>query len=163
MIAGVDISSRAVDIVLLDDDTEQATWHHYALAGATPYERARDSCNVLPSRSWWEDNGVWLVGLEDPRGPHAHTMKALGAAVGAFLALLPRDLTVIPTIAQEWKRLTVGAPGAGKDSVARWARAQLGQTDHETWNQDGYDAYAIARAVRVLNNSALTLLESTSL
>lgn len=158
MIAGCDVSSFAIDLVLLEDDTDDATWHHYPLTGRTPFERVRTLRAVFPSRSWWEDHGVWLLGIEEPYSQSKGVAKALGLATGAVCALLPADLTVIQTPPQEWKRLTVGKASASKGDVYDWSRDQLGHR-FEKWKQDGYDAYAIARAVRLLNNDAADAAE----
>lgn len=154
-VAGIDYSSRAVDIVLLNDDTDHAAWTRVELHGATPIERARSLRGRLPLRSWWEDEGVYLIGIEDPYSRSKGVAKALGMAAGAIVALLPVDLTVIQTPPIEWKRLAIGNGSATKAQVANWARAELGHDGVTTWAQDAYDAYAIARAVRHLNNHAI--------
>jgi hypothetical protein len=151
MIGGIDLSSFAVDVVLLEDDTDAATWHRFDLTGRTPFERARSLRGVFPTRSWWEEQGVWLLGIEDPYSASKGVAKALGMATGAVAALLPRDLTVIQTAPTEWKRLTVGASNASKDQVARWA-ACFG---FEPGDLNATDAYAIARAIRLLNQRAV--------
>lgn len=154
-VAGIDYSSQAIDIVLLDDDTDTAEWHRVELTGPTPFDRARSLRGRLPLRSWWEDQGVYLIGIEDPIGHHAHTAKALGFAGGAVATLLPANLTVVQTTAAEWKRLTVGRGSASKADVEQWAQTQLGHDGLTVWAQDAYDAYAIARAVRHLNQQAI--------
>lgn len=65
-VAGIDLSSRAIHIVLLDFDTNHATDHDFHAKGDTPFERARDMRRVFPRHSWWEDHGVALVGLSSP-------------------------------------------------------------------------------------------------
>lgn len=155
MIAGIDYSSHAVDIALLEDDSIQAKWVRIDLEGGTPFERARSLRNSFPSPSWWEHYGVYLVGIEDPHSRANHTAKALGLVAGAIATRLPPRLTVVQTVPVEWKRLTVGKPSATKDEVARWARTYLDHGGVQKWPQDAYDAYAIARAVRVLNDGAI--------
>ncbi len=152
-ICGIDFSSRAIHLVLLDDDIDQAEAHVLELHGATPFERARSLRTSFPTRSWWDDHGVWLVGIEDPHSRANHTAKALGLAAGAIAALLPSPLTVIQTPPTEWKRIFTGDARASKEAVAVhacevWDGA--GGTDDNTT-----DAYGIAWAVRRLNNQAI--------
>lgn len=153
-IAGVDFSSRAVHICLLDDDTDGADVAIITLHGATPFERARSMRSDFPSRSWWEREGVWLVGVEDPHSRANHTAKALGLAAGAIAALLPSGLTVIQTPPVEWKRVFVGDAMASKAVVEMHARSVWPDppdgADDNTW-----DAYGIAYAVRTLNQQAI--------
>lgn len=158
-VAGIDYSSRAVDIVLVDEDTGyaetgHAKHHRIDLHGETPFERARSLRGQLPLTSWWENNGVYLIGIEDPFSRSKGVAKALGLAAGAIAALLPAGLAVIQTAPTEWKKLSLGNAAAPKTEIETWARDRLGHT-FERWPQDGYDAYAIAIAVRNLNNAAI--------
>lgn len=164
MIAGIDYSSFQIDIVLLDDEADTATWHPCPLPGKTPFDRARAVRHRFPTLSWWDDQGVYLVAIEDPYSQANHTAKALGLIAGAIACRLPPQLTVIHTAPSEWKRLAVGKPSASKAEVTRWARVQLEHgyvspippSDMVTkWSEHAYDAYSIARAVRVLNNQAI--------
>lgn len=153
-VAGIDFSSRAVHVVLLEDDTDQAALRVFELAGATPFERARSLRRIFPTRGFWEDNGVYLVGIEDPHSRANHTAKALGLAAGAIAALLPNALTVIQTAPSEWHRIFTGQATATKGLVEQharelWSDAPAGADDN-TW-----DAYGIAYAVRTLNEQAI--------
>jgi hypothetical protein len=160
VIAGVDISSFAVDLVLLDDDTDHAhEWKHILLPGSTPFERARALRLAIPSRSWWEDQGVWLVGYEDPVGHHAHTAKAMGLMLGAFAALLPSQLPTLGTQASEWQPRFTGwakqpRTSAERKALIRNAAHRRGFTGDEH-TQDLFDAYGIAWVVRALNDQAI--------
>lgn len=154
-VAGIDYSSRAVDIVLLDDDGRRCHWTNIPLHGDTPLERARSLRGRLPLRSWWEDEGVYLIGIEDPIGHHAHTAKALGQAGGAIAALLPASLTVLQTPTAEWKRLFCGDAKASKDDVREAVSRDGVFGSSPGWTQDAYDAYAIAWTARHLNNAAI--------
>ena len=153
-IAGIDFSSRAVHIVLLDDDTDDAMLHVFELHGATPFERARSLRRSFPTRGFWEDNGVYLVGIEDPHSRANHTAKALGLAAGAIAGLLPNGLPVVQTVPAEWHRIFTGTAGASKETVGLHARAIW--PDHPAEGDDNaWDAYGIAYAVRTLNNQAI--------
>lgn len=149
-VLGIDVSSEAVDLVLLDADSNRATTLHIALGNGKKHPlltRTRRVMERFPGPGWLEDAGVYLVAIEDPMSRFPHTAKALGLVTGAVLALIPRRYTVVSMQPNEWKRLTVGQPGASKERIAEWARSELNH-DEEVWPQDGYDAYCIARAVR---------------
>ena len=153
-VAGIDFSSRAVHVVLLDDDTDQASPHVYELHGPTPFERARSLRRSFPTRSFWEDHGVYLVAIEDPHSRANHTAKALGLAAGAIAALLPNALTVIQTPPAEWKRVFTGSPTATKDLVSLHVSAIWADAPHDM-THDTSDAYAIAWAARRINQQAI--------
>jgi hypothetical protein len=163
-VAGIDISSFAVDVVLLDEDSNRATRRdHFALTGSTPLERTRSLRGVFPSRTYWEDNGVYLAGIEDPHSRFPHVAKAMGLVTGGVAALLPRDLCVIHTAPKEWKRIFAANANASKDAV-RARVIEFVSPDYQglrlidpqgPWPQDAYDAYGIAWAVRALNNEAI--------
>ena len=160
-IAGFDISSFAVDIVLLDENSDQAEWHRIALDGATPFDRARALRLLFPGRSFWEDAGVYLAGFEDPYSRQSHTAKALGLVTGAAATLLPSQLPTVQTAPAEWKRIFTGNPNASKHDV--WDRCmelfppQRDEANAFAWagNNNASDAYGIAWAVRALNNEAI--------
>lgn len=151
MIAGIDFSSRAVDIVLLDEDTDAATWHRFELQGQDAFDRARDVRRAMwaSSSSWWDD--VLAVGIEDPRGYGAGSMYRVQ---GAILACIPNSKLVQPWIPSAWRK-TVGLKGnASKEAVSEWAgprlrqRAELGPYIGLPF--DATDAYCIALATRSL-------------
>lgn len=153
-VAGIDFSSRAVHLVFLDDDTNNADALIIALEGGTPFERARSLRTMFPTRHALEELGVWLVGIEDPHSRANHTAKALGLAAGAISVLLPADLTVIQTKPTEWKRLFTGDPMASKEVVSLHARAVWPSCPNDA-DDNLTDAYGIAYAVRHLNEQAL--------
>jgi hypothetical protein len=147
-LAGIDYSTHAVDVVLLDEDTGQATWHRTELKGADAFDRARRLrwAQPIPDNEW---EAVLAVGIEDPRG---HNAGALYRVQGAILARLPSFLLVHPLIPSQWRKL-VGLPGnASKAGVARWALKQPGIRDWPaaTIPFDATDAYCIALATQKL-------------
>lgn len=145
MIAGIDFSTHAIDIVLLDEDTSAATWHRFPLAGQDAFDRARKVREALHGTS-----GLWdetlACGIEEPRGYGAGSLYRIQ---GAILSCLPHGLLVQPFIPSEW-RAAVGLKGnATKDQV--YAHAALMRVpDGELWAQDAMDAYCIARATERL-------------
>lgn len=149
LIAGIDYSTRAVDIVLLDEDTDAATWHRFELKGADAFDRSRKVREALHgSFGLWDD--VLACGIEDPRGFNAGSLYRVQ---GAILSCLPHGLLVHPLIPSEWRK-TVGLSGnASKADVARFAGARLVGTTWAgslIWPQDACDAYCIALATRTL-------------
>jgi hypothetical protein len=149
--AGIDYSTRAVDIVLLEEDSDRAKWHRFELdflPGTDAFDRARLVATVMPRGVFWDE--VVAVGIEDPRGYNA---GALYRVQGAVLACLPAGLLVQPWVPSAWRR-AVGLPGnASKEAVAMhaWRRvcaAYGGIRNVGTGTQDACDAYCIALATR---------------
>lgn len=149
MIAGIDFSTKAIDIVLLDDDTDAATWHRFELAGQDAFERARDVRNAMVAAMPLWDDAV-AIGIEDPRGYGAGSLYRVQ---GAILARLPRHTLVHPLIPSSWRK-TVGLPGnASKEDVSLFAsRLRVAAEGSRTvgWPYDATDAYCIALATRSL-------------
>lgn len=144
-VAGIDYNTRAVDVVLIDEDTGTASWHRFPLAGiGDAFDRARSVREAMPPRSWWETHGVIAAGIEDPRGYAAgHQYRVQGG----ILQCLPRDLLVQPWIPSAWRK-AVGLPGnAPKVVVATHVfSVVVGVHVPAMWPQDACDAYCIARA-----------------
>jgi hypothetical protein len=146
-VVGVDLSSKALDLVKLDEDSPRAEWVRVELAGETAWERTLDVRGALWNwpdvkwADWWDD--VYLVAIEAPYG---HGSNLLNRVVGAVAASLPARLrtpercwVVRP---DEWKQglglkakptiddlLMLGVPGVERDQNARdayclamWAR-----------------------------------------
>jgi hypothetical protein len=148
VIAGIDYSTRAVDVVLLDEDSDAATWHRFELTGQDAFDRSRGVGAVVPGRAstFWDD--VLAVGIEDPRGYNAGSLYRVQ---GAILARIPQHKLVHPLIPSHWRK-TVGLAGnASKDDVATWATWEGGLGQKAVfWPQDATDAWCIALATRTL-------------
>ena len=156
IVVGIDVSTYAIDLVLIDvDDHKAPAWHHHPLTGHDAWERTRNTAQALPSphATIWDD--VLAIGVENPAGTHgAHTIQRV---VGAVLACLPPHTLVQPWRPAEWRK-AVGLKGnASKDAVRSHALACA--SDLETkeridgwcssrakWSQDACDAYCIASA-----------------
>ena len=146
-IAGLDYSTRAVDVVLLDEDSDRAEWHRFELSGSDAFERARSVRKEMPTAysSFWDIRGVLAVGIEDPRGYNA---GALYRVQGAILACLPPMTLVQPWIPSAWRK-QVGLPGnASKDAVMALVYQPRDDQPPHGWPQDACDAYCIALATR---------------
>jgi hypothetical protein len=155
LIAGVDYSTRAVDVVLLDEDSDAATWHRFELLGNDAFDRTRDVQRAfnLTSEQW---DSVVAVGIENPGGKFG--TSAMYRVQGAVLASIPFYKLVQPFPPAAWRK-HVGLSGrASKTDVQMFVddhriRAMFSnrtQSDIEAWPQDACDAYCIALATRTL-------------
>jgi hypothetical protein len=151
-IAGIDFSSRAVDIVLLDEESDAASWHRFELdflPGQDAFDRTRNVVAVVPRGSFWDD--VLAVGIEEPRGYGAGSLYRIQ---GAILACIPVLKLVQPWIPSAWRKAITLKGNATKDDVATYARRDW-PGDHPLperidWPQDACDAYCIALATRTM-------------
>lgn len=142
LIAGIDLSTRAIDLALINETTGQlAELHRFELPkNGDAFDRARWVRDTMPSRSWWTDQGVIAIGIEDPRG---HNPGPLFRAQGAILACLPTSLLVHPLIPSEWRALN-GLPGnASKAHVYEHAHRHA---ILPAGSQDAADAFLVATA-----------------
>lgn len=151
MIAGIDFSSFAVDVILLDETSDAYTWHRFDLREhshpkADAFDRSRAVREAMPARGWWDDEGVIAVGIEQPRGRFGVT--PLFRVQGAVLACLPADLLVQPWNPASW-RIAVGLAGnATKQDVMLRGLELLPAMPGRVWPQDAYDALCMAHATR---------------
>lgn len=153
-VAGVDFSSHAVDVVLLDEDGGLLPAHlrfpfenrRYA------FERLLGCREVLPTPGWWADESVYLIALESPKS------KGFGAAVdlarvqGAIIATLPRNIITWQLTPNEWKR-EIGFPGVAKKDAYRAKAIELGAM--KNWTEHAIDAFCIAYAARAMNERGI--------
>lgn len=160
-VAGIDASSRAIDIVLLDEDTNQGKHHRFELDGDTAINRARSVNWHLPTGSFWDD--VYLVGIEESYSVTFRAAVAQALVRGAVAARLPATIGFIPIPPNEWQRLFLGLEPDEKlprdrkqrKKLIRRRAVELGFGDAPDLPQDAYDAYGIAHAVRTLNRQAI--------
>jgi hypothetical protein len=142
MIAGIDYSTRAVDVVLLDEESDAATWHRFELQGDNAFDRARSVRRAMWGWNGWDD--CLAVGIEDPRGYNAGSLYRVQ---GAILSRIPILTLVHPLVPSHWRK-TVGLPGnASKSAVKAFIPTRSWNVD---WPQDACDAYCIALATRTL-------------
>lgn len=156
MIAGIDLSTLAIDVVLLDEDTDQAAHHRLRLnlGGGKTLDRIRRVRDRMPARGSWADSGCVLIAIEEPfaRGKMGGQVPIL-MVIGSILACLPDDIPVALLRADDWRR-SCGLPirGARTDLKAaslRFAREQW--ANHPaTLDDNAADAYGIAFAGREL-------------
>jgi hypothetical protein len=92
-VVGIDLSTKAIDLVALEEDSNRAEWVRCELHGETAWERA---LNVWPAMrdsfspghwGWWDD--VYLVAIEKPVNDQKRVLRLIQ---GAILASLPAQL-----------------------------------------------------------------------
>lgn len=151
--AGIDFSTNAVDVVLLDE-SGAATWHHFPLTGSDAFDRSRAVRDALPARTseFWDD--VVACAIEEPAGK---LTGRLFRVQGAILACLPPSLLVEKLMPSQWRKAVGLAGNCSKDEVMEYAhvRLALGRVplrlrsvaDLLAWGPDACDAYCLALAV----------------
>ena len=150
MYAGIDYDSFGIHVVLLPDEGPPR-YLPFVMHGHDAFERTRAVRDVMPSRGWWEDEGVIAIGIEEPMGQNT---RPVNRVQGAVLACLPASVLVQPFRPGEW-RYAVKLPGnASKDIVAEFVAEQffgeIGAALIGDWPQDACDAYCLALAVQKL-------------
>lgn len=158
-VLGIDLSSRALDLVLLDEDGAGARWEHLPIPRThSRLDLARAVADTVPGSAWFEHHGVYLVAVEEPMGQNRQAISALNCVLGALGASLPDDLPAWTLRADEWKR-GVGLPGnlsttKGSDRLQAWAVEHHGEAD---WPTDAYVALAVAAVAREINAKAVAM------
>jgi hypothetical protein len=166
---GVDLSSKALDLVKLSEDSNRAEWVRCVLAGKTAWERTLNVRGALIPGCWgrelaessfWDD--VYLVAIEAPMGFRSNTLDRV---VGAVAASLPARLrtpercwVVRP---DEWKKgLGLRAKPTAEDmrrltdgKERFWT--SLPDVYDEAGRQNGRDAYCLAMWARDTNARAV--------
>lgn len=146
--AGIDFDSHAVHVILKPEEGP-AEYHRYELGKeGRAFDRARLVRDAMPSRSWWLDEGVVAIGIEEPMR-HRGGSQALMVIQGAILACLPPSLLVHPMMPNQWRKEVGLAGNATKFEVALFVRVCAGMENFE-WPQDACDAYCLALAVQKL-------------
>lgn len=146
-VAGIDFSSNAIDVVLVDlDDQRPPEWNRFPLVGQDAFDRTRSIAQAMPARSsvLWDD--VLAVGIEHPAGKFG--TGAMMRVQGAVLAMLPVSVLVKAWPPGQWRK-AVGLPGnATKEDVMEHALSQWWFDASDPWPQDACDAHCIALATR---------------
>jgi hypothetical protein len=147
-VAGFDLSSRFVDIVLLDENSDAATWTRIELEGENAFERARDASLKMPDASWYDDHGVFLCAIERPFVRRGQDVIRL--VQGCVLASLPRQLPVWEVSVSQWKK-ALGVPIREKPAFTAFGPIIVNSDRDEPIPQDAYDALGVALYARDLN------------
>lgn len=153
LIAGIDLSSFAVDIVFLQDDDNYPCWVRAALPlGGDAFDRSRGVVHALWG-AFGSKEGVRpplfgdcaAIGIEEPRGFNPGPAYRVQ---GAVLQFIPREVLVHPLIPSQWRK-AVGLKGnAKKPEIMVFVKDRLGKVA-EGWPQDACDAWCLAEATRL--------------
>lgn len=143
-ICGIDFSTHFVDLVLLDENTDAATWHREELTGRDAFDRTRSVRDAMIRLvPLWDD--VLAIGIEDPRGYNAGSLYRMQ---GAILARLPRRTLVQPWIPSAWRKQVGLSGNCSKQDIEEFVMGPPDGHDRHDWPQDACDAYCIALATR---------------
>lgn len=153
LFAGIDLNSNVVDIVLLDEDTNEAHWIRRRIdtgpSSDDAFARCRRVRDAMPARSIWKDSGVIAIGLEIGMSRSFTSVRAQGRVQGAILACLPTEIPVYELYPASWKRLALGNGRASKQDGANWCRQNIRWLDDQRLPQDAIDAACIAKAAEM--------------
>lgn len=152
-IAGIDLSSFAIDIVFIEAapaiPRARLFTYHYSLGKAgDAFDRARGVRDAMLDR----DADIWqtveAIGIEEPWGKGQISTAAGYRVQGAILACLPVDALVKPWSPAQWKKAAGIGGGADKARIREWAVEHYPEmVDFPL--QDTADALGIAHATRV--------------
>lgn len=144
-VMGIDLSTRAVDVVTVPTNETQPEWWRFPLHGADAFDRTRSVREAMPPRSSIIYDDVLAIGIEHPAGHHG--TRDLLRVQGAILACLPPHVLVHPLPPSSWRKLSGLKGNATKQQVA--AHSYTLRCPPE-WPQDAHDAHLIARATIAL-------------
>ena len=145
---GIDVSSYAIDLVLLDESEDRAEHTRIALHGETAFDRLRDV--QIPRGSWWD--GVYLAAIEMPESRFRKSLRAILPIFGAVVALIPADVETWPVAPADWKP-PLGVANTAKPTVDSFPGFEL--VGGAGWPQDAFDALGVARFARDLNAAGI--------
>lgn len=159
--AGFDLSTLAIDVVLLDEDTDGAR-HIRRRLDTGPGDakvRIRRIRDAMPPRASWADLGVIAAAIEEPfsRASMGGQVPIL-MALGGVLQTIPVNLPVALLRADDWRKecgLPIRGPreklkAASVDFAAtHWANRPQALDDNQA------DAFGLAWAARCLHQKSL--------
>ena len=153
-IVGIDLSTRAIHICTLPEDTNHALLHVVRLdvGRGDQITRVRRMRDRMPARGAWKDAGATLVAIERPYSHQAATLAPMMLAYGGILQLLPADLPLLELSPPQW-RTECGLPQRGdtvKPAAIRFAREQWLNAPAAI-DDNAADAFCIAWAARELD------------
>ncbi len=144
-VVGIDLSSRAIDLVRLEESVNEASWLRVELDGVSAWDRVRGMRAVMPHGTWWDD--VYLVAIERP---FAHSRNdVVRLAEGAVLSAIPTAIECWEINPTQWK--TALGIRKGKPD---WSHFPSGFW-RANWPQDALDALGVALYARELNASGI--------
>jgi hypothetical protein len=151
MVLGVDLSTKAIDLVALDEDNPAMCEHRRVELPDPWWNTARWMRSLLRVASiptWLEERNVYLVGVERPYGPSRQAIASLHTVMGALIASLPPQVTAFEVSPADMRR-ELGLPGnCPKEQMRREVTRRM---PHLTWTDDAYDAWAAGYAALWIN------------
>jgi hypothetical protein len=158
-VLGIDFSSKALDLVLLDENSDVSRWDRLPLPECfSKVELARAVADAMPGPSWFQHHEVYLVACEEPMGQNRQAIAALYTVLGALVTSMPRELPIWLLRPAEWKA-GVGLPGNlktskgdGQSQLRSWAVAHGASVE---WPVDACVALALAYTAREQNAAAI--------
>jgi hypothetical protein len=156
LIGGIDLSSKAIDVVLLDEDTNRA--EHYRVRLDTQRgdatERIRRLRDLMPARGAWSDLGITMVALERPIAIHSSVPLMV---YGALLQVLPSAIPLLELRSDDWRTECGIAIRKPRDAGSDWHKREALRFAREQWldcppiDHDAADAFCIAWAAREID------------
>jgi hypothetical protein len=114
MVLGVDLSTKAIDLVALDEDNP-ARCEHRRVTLNSPWWDAAISMHsrLLAERvyPWIRDRDIYLAGVERPYGPHRQAIASLHTVLGAVLCCFNRLSITAFEVSPADMRRELGLPG----------------------------------------------------
>jgi hypothetical protein len=145
-VVGIDISTRAIDLVRLAENDDVADWLSIPLVGDNAWDRIRSIPQRMPHGSWWDN--IYLAAIEKPFG-HGRD-GTIRLAQGAVIACIPSQLELWEVAPATWKS-ALGVPIRDKPGWDRFAPSLRDLT----WPQDARDALAVALYARDINAAGI--------
>lgn len=154
MIAGIDLSTRAIHICSLPEDTNAAQLHVVRLdtERGDQITRVRRLRDRMPARTAWRDAGITLIAIERPYSHIAATLAPMMLVFGAILQLLPADVPLLELSPPEWRK-ECGLPQRGdrvKPAAIEFAR-DLWSSPPPAIDDNVADCFCVAWAAREID------------
>jgi hypothetical protein len=170
MVLGVDLSTKAIDLVALDEDNPSVCEHRRVELSDEDkqwWDSSRYMLGFLDNsgaRRWMHDHRIFLVGVERPYGPSRLSIASLHTILGAFIASLPRGIKAFEVSPADMRR-ELGLPGnCAKQYVYNQVVDRLLAAGQEEtlrdWPLDAYDAWAAGHAALRINERGTPMEEA---
>lgn len=154
---GIDLSSCALHLATLAEDTNEAHVHvvRLDLQRGDAETRIRRMRDLMPTRAAYRDAGVTLIAIERPIAVHSSVPLMV---YGALLQLIPPDLPLLNLRADDWRRecsLPIrGERAKLKRASVDYARA-IWENPPAVFDDNVAEAVCIAWAAREIDIRAL--------
>jgi hypothetical protein len=158
-IVGIDLSSRAIDLCTLPEDSNDAEHFRVRIdlpSGASPTERIRRLRDRMPARTAWADAGVSLLAIELPfsRTPN----PAMLFVYGGLLQLVPASLSLLELRSDDWRPHCLIPIRKPRDADSDWHKHRALEFARELWtnppetlDHNAAESFCIAYAAREID------------